>query len=116
MAAGTPPRAHRLLSLNRRPSAAQPTTQCNTRFPSYAVPRIVAGGPLTLSIIKCQLKSIAPADYKVSFTSDEAARLARIFPDGVCDWSKPGVNQVDNETWPSFGPSADNLVYDITRP
>jgi hypothetical protein len=32
-------------------------------------------------------------DYKVPFTSDETARLKNIFPGGVCDWSKPGVEQ-----------------------
>ena len=33
-------------------------------------------------------------DYKVVLTAEEQARLAAIFPNGVCDWSKPGVNQV----------------------
>jgi hypothetical protein len=29
----------------------------------------------------------------VMFTVDEMARLKGIFPGGVCDWSKPGVEQ-----------------------
>ena len=44
-------------------------------------------------VIKCQLKPISASDYKVTFTADEMARLRRIFPGGVCDWSKPGVEQ-----------------------
>ena len=43
-------------------------------------------------------------------------RLLRIFPEGVCDWSKPGISYGPSVTWPSFGPSPDNLVFDITNP
>jgi hypothetical protein len=92
-----------------------PNTQCNTLFPSYAFPRYVAGGPLAANIIKCQLKLIDLNDYQVSFTSAELARLQSIFPNGVCDWSKPGVNQTGVVPWASFGPSPDNLVFDITK-
>jgi hypothetical protein len=38
------------------------------------------------------LKPIDSRDYKVVFSDAEMARLKRIFPGGVCDWSKPGVN------------------------
>jgi hypothetical protein len=34
------------------------------------------------------------ADYKVSFSDAQKSRLKAIFPEGVCDWSKPGVSQV----------------------
>jgi hypothetical protein len=29
----------------------------------------------------------------MTFTGDEMARLKQIFPGGVCDWSKPGIDQ-----------------------
>ena len=32
-------------------------------------------------------------DYDVIFTGAELTRLQWIFPDGVCDWSKPGVGR-----------------------
>ena len=35
-------------------------------------------------------KPIQAADYKVQFTADELARLKKVFPDGVCDWSRTG--------------------------
>jgi hypothetical protein len=64
---------------------------------------MVAGGPLTNDIIKCQLKRIDPADYAVTFTSEEIARLHQIFPRGVCDWSRPGVEQrALADTWITF--------------
>jgi hypothetical protein len=39
------------------------------------------------------LKPTNQADYAVAFSPAEVARLNTIFPNGVCDWSKPGVNQ-----------------------
>jgi hypothetical protein len=95
--------------------SAQPNSQCNRLFPSYAAPRLVAGEPLLGDFLKCQLKPLASSDYKVNFTAVEWARLKEIFPGGVCDWSKPGVGQVRVVTWPSFGPSPNNLVYDLRR-
>jgi Tannase-like family of unknown function (DUF6351) len=68
------------------------------------VPRGVAGGPVASDIVKCQLKPVAASDYKVTFSADEMARLKRIFPGGVCDWSKPGVEQQPPAgTWLKFG-------------
>jgi hypothetical protein len=92
-----------------------PNSQCNTLFPSYAFPRYVAGGPLAANKMKCQLKLVDLNDYQVNFTSAELTHLHNVFPNGVCDWSKPGVNQTGVVTWASFGPSPDNLVFDITK-
>jgi len=45
-------------------------------------------------VLKCQLKRIDYADYKVPFTEAQKARLSDVFPGGVCDFTKPGVGQV----------------------
>jgi hypothetical protein len=64
------------------------------RLAKRASPRQVAGGPLVENILKCQVKPLNSADYApVVFTSAQLARLNAAFPDGVCDWSKPGVGQ-----------------------
>jgi RES domain-containing protein len=70
--------------------------------------RLVAGGPLSNDILKCQLKPIDYADYTVAFTDEEKRRLEAVFPLGVCDWSKPGVHQQVNRTWLSYGPAPEN--------
>jgi hypothetical protein len=86
-------------------------------YPSWTNPRFVAGGPIQANRYKCQLKPINLADYAVTFQQPaETARLSSIFPNGVCDYSKPGVNQTGVVPWPSFGPSPDNLVFDVTNP
>jgi hypothetical protein len=96
--------------------SSQPNTACNTVYPSWTNPRYVAGGPIQANRYKCQLKPINTADYTVTFTSAELTRLNSIFPNGVCDWSKPGVNQTGVVPWPSFGPAPENLVFDVTNP
>jgi hypothetical protein len=66
----------------------------NTMYPNHSEPRIVAGAPIANDVLKCQLKPVNAADYKVKFTPEQLARLTKIFPTGVCDFSKKGVGQV----------------------
>ncbi|MCI0390351.1 MAG: DUF6351 family protein [Acidobacteria bacterium] len=67
---------------------------CNTLYPVHSEPRLIAGAPLANDILKCRLKPINYADYKVTFNDAQKVRVASIFPSGVCDYSKPGVEQV----------------------
>jgi Tannase-like family of unknown function (DUF6351) len=61
---------------------------------SHSSPRQVAGGSLSENILKCQLKALDVADYNPAvLTAAQLARLQAVFPAGVCDWSKAGVNQ-----------------------
>jgi hypothetical protein len=94
---------------------SQPTTKCSALYPVYSNTRTEAGGSVAGNVLKCQLKPIDPKDYKIMFSADERARLSSIFSGGVCDWSKPGVNQAPVVTWPSFGPSPEHLVIDAGK-
>ncbi len=85
-------------------------TECNTLFPSYSFVRMEAGGGLDGNVLKCGLRTPARSDYAVSFTDAEWERLLRIFPEGVCDWSAPGVQQHPVVPWASFGPLPDDRV------
>jgi hypothetical protein len=97
------------------PFSSKPVSKCSELYPVYSNPRREAGGPLAADTLKCQLKPVDSRDYTVTFTTEERARLSAIFPGGVCDWSKPGVNQVPVVGWASFGPSPKNLVFDVTK-
>jgi len=74
----------------------KPDGACTKAFKIYSTSRQVAGGPFKGSIFKCQLKSVSQAitdgDYGV-WTPDPGEQffLQMIFPDGVCDFSKPDV-------------------------
>jgi hypothetical protein len=76
---------------------------------------MIAGGPLTNDVLKCQLKQPSPGDYRAVFSDAEWSRLQRIFPNGVCDWSRPGVGQdAAVQTWISYGPSPVNRFQPIS--
>lgn len=77
--------------------------RCEELFPSPPAPREVAGGSIGSDILKCELKSIDPADYHVALTAAQITRLKRVFSTGVCDWSQPGVEQTKPlGTWLQF--------------
>ncbi len=67
---------------------------CHKIFPYAAHPRMAAGGPDTDDVMKCQTKAVDPKDYTVTLSPDQVATLRDVFPDGVCDYTKPGVGQV----------------------
>jgi hypothetical protein len=75
------------------PASYTGTGRCNQMYPPHADPRIAAGGPLTDDILKCELKRIDPTDYAQPLTTDQMTRLKAVFPSGVCDYSRPGVEQ-----------------------
>jgi hypothetical protein len=77
---------------------------CTTPYPLHDDPRTAAGAPRANAVLKCQLKPVAPRDYKVSFKAAQLSRLRRIFPTGVCDWTRAGAGQV--------APGPGNRVYD----
>jgi hypothetical protein len=72
-------------------------TRCNQLYPAFSTPRMVAGEPLANDVLKCQLKRFDARDYTVRLTNAQEARLKAIFPDGVCDWRRPGVEQQPTE-------------------
>jgi len=69
-----------------------PSTRCNTLYPPHTNIHIAAGGPLADAWLKCQLKQPKRSDY-ANFSDAEWQQLKSIFPSGVCDFSKPGLNQ-----------------------
>ena len=93
------------------PYTLDPASQCNQLMPVYGTPRLAAGGSSGGDILKCQLKPVTVTDYTVSFTPAELVRLNTIFPQGVCDWTKPGVSQQPmTDSWLRFMPEAGTWV------
>jgi hypothetical protein len=96
------------------PFTSKPTSPCSTLYPVYSNPRREAGGPLAANIMKCALKPIDVKEYgSARFTASENARLKTLFSAGVCDWSKPGINQTALVTWPSLGPAPRHLIGEV---
>lgn len=86
-----------------QPLNRDPDSECEQLYPSGSFPREVAGDSVAADVIKCQLKAPDRGDYVVEWTDDQWTRLKAIFPDGVCDYAKPGVEQQGLKgTWLTF--------------
>ncbi len=71
-----------------------PAGACTVRFPLYSTTRRVAGGPFEQSLFKCQLMPVGEAIARGLYgvwtpNGTEIAQLEQIFPQGVCDYTKP---------------------------
>ena len=70
-----------------------------------STPREMAGGDRLNDNVACQLKPLTRGDvdqglFRVS--DSQLAALQKIFPKGVCDYSKPGRGQGPAETWLTY--------------
>lgn len=68
--------------------------ECTAAYPLAGDPRRVAGESLAATTGKCRLGPVDPDAYGRPLTAAQEERLRAIFPDGVCDWSRPGVGAV----------------------
>jgi hypothetical protein len=84
---------------------------CGAAFPFFGDARIAAGGPLADNVMQCRLDRAERSDYRVTFTDAQWARLQRAFAGGVCDYSRPGVDQRPSVSWLTFagGPGGQPL-------
>jgi hypothetical protein len=90
---------------------ALPSYECDTVVQAYGTPRQGAGGPLAEDTLECQKKPLDRADYPVTFTADEWAALSAAFPEGVCDYSKPGIAQHGAIPWLTYQDARGRVIY-----
>jgi len=78
----------------------------------FATPRIVAGDNNYSDNAKCQLKPLDRADYgAVRFSDEQWATLEATFPEGVCDFSKPGVGYTETVPWMTYQNADGSVIY-----
>jgi hypothetical protein len=113
LAAARPAEAvHSCFDLDGAVVASGPTVYdapgpCTDPYPLGGDPRTAAGAPLRNDIGKCALQTLSEAVqsgvYEVEPTPAQITALEGVFPDGVCDWTRPGVGQVElGGTWQSY--------------
>jgi len=74
--------------------------RCAQLFPIASDARLVAGSPLANDVLKCTLKPVDLNNYAMNLLGEQLDALEEIFPEGVCDWTRPGVGQVPlGGTW-----------------
>jgi hypothetical protein len=75
-------------------------------------PRTVAGDAITTDANKCQLKPVRRADYPgITFTNAQWTELQKTFPAGVCNYSKPGVDQQPTVAWLTYQNAGGHVIY-----
>jgi len=79
--------------------------------PVYSTPRMVAGEAITTDQNKCALVPLNRGSYKVGFTNAQWAQLQKTFPDGVCDYAKPGVSQQLTVPWMTYQTASGKVIY-----
>ena len=77
----------------------------------YGTPRTVAGDAITTDTNKCRRGPLKRGDYGVQFTDAQWAELRATFPEGVCDFSKPGVGQQDTIAWQTYQRRNGDVIY-----
>lgn len=75
---------------------------CEAAFPRFGDPRTGSGAPLTIDVMKCQLRPLDRSSYGVAFTENQWARLQAVFASGVCNWTAPSVGQTNVVPWLSY--------------
>lgn len=85
----------------------------NQIVPIYGTPRTVAGEQITTDKNKCQLKELDFTDNygRVPFTESQKNILREVFPNGVCDFSKPGFQQQPTIPWLTYQNPDGKVIY-----
>jgi hypothetical protein len=73
-----------------------PPLTCDEVVQAYGTPRMSAGMPASDDILECQLVPLKRSSYPAHFTDAQWSELEAAFPDGVCDYNRPGVDQRPN--------------------
>ena len=72
---------------------------CSSHAPRLAMP----GEAISTDNLECQLKPLRKEDYyPITFTEAQWKALEKAFPTGVCDFSKPGVDQQHTIPWQTY--------------
>jgi hypothetical protein len=89
-----------------------PAQECDAVVQAYSDPRLVAGMPMANDTIKCELKPLDRASYApATFTDAEWKTMQQTYPNGVCDYSKPGVDRKATVPWQTYQDHDGNVIY-----
>jgi hypothetical protein len=85
--------------------------------PVYGTPRMVAGDQISTDKNKCQLKPLnrsdnyGPVGFPAIVGDAQWTQMQALFPNGVCDFSKPGVDQQPTIPWQTYQNGSGSVIY-----
>ena len=88
-----------------------PPLVCDEAVQAYGTPRMSAGMPASDDILECRLQPLRRASYPMQFTDAQWRELEATFPDGVCNYNKPGVDQRGAIAWLTYQRADGHVVY-----
>jgi hypothetical protein len=88
-----------------------PALTCDTAVQAYGTPRMSAGMPMSDDILECQLQPLRRASYPVHFSDAQWSSLEATFPDGVCNYNEPGVDQRGTVPWLTYQKPNGHVIY-----
>jgi hypothetical protein len=88
-----------------------PAEACDETVQAYGTPRMSAGMPMSDDILECHLKPLRTSDYPVTFTAAQWKTLEQVFPQGVCNYDKPGVDQRGAIAWLTYQKKNGHVIY-----
>ena len=76
-------------------------------------PRMIAGDAITTDVNKCQLKPLNRNDnYGVlPFSDAQWAQMQALYPEGVCDYTQPGVGSQKTVSWLTYQDGNGKVIY-----
>ncbi|MDQ1702582.1 MAG: hypothetical protein QOF57_1834 [Frankiaceae bacterium] len=85
---------------------------CDGAVQAYSDPRLESGMPAADDTMKCELQPLERSRYApVTFTDAQWAALHKAFPEGVCDYTKPGVNRGPTTAWQTYQERDGSVIY-----
>ena len=76
-----------------------------------AAPEQLDPNAVAYSFVTLGCNRVAAGDTLGNASTANVAQLQQTFPDGVCDWTKPGVGQQPNLTWLTYQDKQGNVIY-----
>ena len=85
---------------------------CDGTVVAYSDPQLEAGMPTTNDTTRCNLKPLDRSGYEgVAFTDEQWARMQEIFPEGICDFTKPGLGRHPTNVWQTYQGAKGRVIY-----
>jgi hypothetical protein len=85
---------------------------CDATVIAYSDPQLEAGMPQANDTTRCNLMPLDRSAYgDVTFTDDQWARMQEIFPQGVCDFTKPGLGRHPTSPWQTYQDARGRVIY-----
>jgi hypothetical protein len=85
---------------------------CDATVVAYSDPQLEAGMPETNDTTRCNLKPLDRNGYEgVTFSDEQWTAMQALYPQGVCDFTKPGLGRHPTRPWQTYQDARGRAIY-----